>query len=266
MASVANANTKKTKRPQPGVPCPYRMKDVCALTGLPRQVIHFYIQQGLVPEGNKTGRNMAYYDESHVARIVLIRKLQHERFLPLKAIKAMLDEHEETFSPAQRRLLAEVKERLVGEARPRAARPATTRSAPLLAIAGVGADDLADMVEIGLFVTSEDDTGRTLVAKDDAWMIEMWGQLRAAGFTRDLGFSPTDLAIFEGAISTLFKRESELLARRLVDVRPERVAAMVERALPIINSFLTRYHETKVRTFFATLAADDTHPSSQPGV
>ena len=44
----------------------YRMKDLCELTGLPRQVIHFYIQQGLVPEGHKTGPNMAYYGEEHL--------------------------------------------------------------------------------------------------------------------------------------------------------------------------------------------------------
>ena len=33
----------------------YRMRDLCSITGLSRQAIHFYIQQGLVPEGTKTG-------------------------------------------------------------------------------------------------------------------------------------------------------------------------------------------------------------------
>ena len=32
------------------------MKDLCAQTGLSRQAIHFYIQQGVVPEGKKTGQ------------------------------------------------------------------------------------------------------------------------------------------------------------------------------------------------------------------
>ena len=39
----------------------YRMKDLCEASGLPRQAIHFYIQQGLLPPGQKTGRNMAWY-------------------------------------------------------------------------------------------------------------------------------------------------------------------------------------------------------------
>ncbi|HMY59542.1 MAG TPA: MerR family transcriptional regulator, partial [Pseudomonadota bacterium] len=67
-----------------------RMKDLCARTGLPRQAIHFYIREGLLPEGRKTGRNMAYYGEEHIERIALIRRLQEERFLPLRAIKVVL--------------------------------------------------------------------------------------------------------------------------------------------------------------------------------
>ena len=73
---------------------PYKMKDLCERTGLGRQAIHFYIQRGLLPPGHKTGHNMAYYSEVHLERIQLIRKLQHERFLPLDAIKAILDEQE----------------------------------------------------------------------------------------------------------------------------------------------------------------------------
>ena len=63
----------------------YRMKDLCESSGLPRQAIHFYIQQGLLPPGRKTGRNMAWYTDEHIERLRLIKKLQHEQFLPLKA-------------------------------------------------------------------------------------------------------------------------------------------------------------------------------------
>ena len=79
-----------------------RMKDLCKATGISRQVVHFYISQGLLPPGKKTGQNMAYYSEEHVRRIELIRQLQEERFLPLKAIKALFDEQEASFSPSQR--------------------------------------------------------------------------------------------------------------------------------------------------------------------
>src|SRR3990167_7497312 len=78
---------KAAKRSEPR----YRMKDLCAQTGLQRQAVHFYIQQGLLPEGEKTGRNMAYYSQIHVERLRLIRRLQEEHFLPLKAIRAVVD-------------------------------------------------------------------------------------------------------------------------------------------------------------------------------
>ena len=54
----------------------YRMKDLCELTGMSRQAIHFYIQQGLVPEGQKVSRNMAWYGPEHVDRIQQIQRLQ----------------------------------------------------------------------------------------------------------------------------------------------------------------------------------------------
>ena len=58
-----------------------RMKDLCDATGLGRQAIHFYIREGLLSEGKKTGRNMAYYTEAHIERLRLIRRLQDEQFL-----------------------------------------------------------------------------------------------------------------------------------------------------------------------------------------
>jgi DNA-binding transcriptional MerR regulator len=98
------------------------MRDLCQATGLERQTIHFYIQEGLLPEGKKTGRNMAYYGEDHLERLRLIKKLQEERFLPLRAIRAVLGGKSGGFSKEQRKLLADVKTaaaRCAAGARPR---------------------------------------------------------------------------------------------------------------------------------------------------
>lgn len=231
---------------------PYRMKDLMELTGLPRQVIHFYIQQGLLPEGHKTGRNMAYYGEEHLARIRMIRKLQHEHFLPLKAIRALFEERDHAFSPAQRQLLADVKQRLAKELVPKGHAERVDADA-LLERAGLTREELFAMVEVGLLGVSEDESGRLMVSRDDAWMIELWGQVRALGFGPELGFSPRDLMMYEEAMSALFRRETRMLAERLAHLPPERVAEMVERVLPLVNGFLARYHATKVRNLFTVL-------------
>ena len=233
---------------------PYRMKDLCDLTGVPRQVIHFYIQQGLLPEGHKTGRNMAYYGPQHVDRVRLIRQLQHERFLPLKAIRAMFEEREEMFSPAQRRLLEEVKHRLHGTLASRAhGVNETVRANEVLSRLGLERRDLDEMVETGVIGTTDDADGEMLLARDDVWMLESFAEMRAQGFTRDLGFTASDLAVYEEAMAKLFQRETVMLASRLSQIPPDQVAAMVERALPIVNTMLARFHTARARTFFATL-------------
>ena len=228
---------------------PYKMKDLCERTNLPRQVIHFYIHEGLVPEGHKTGRNMAYYGEEHVERVLLVRRLQHVRFLPLKAIRALLDHRDEAFSPAQRELLRDVQTHLPPSLEPRAARPTMVDLASLLVEHGLTREDLAGMIEIGLLAI--DPEGR--IARDDVWLLELWAEVRRAGLTDALGFETRDLAIYEEAVSRMFQRETQLIASRLGNVPPEKAAQLLERALPLVHTFIARYHVERARGFFSTL-------------
>ncbi len=238
---------------------PYRMKDLCDRTGLPRQVIHFYIQQGLLPEGHKTGRNMAYYGESHLERLKLIRQLQHERFLPLKAIRAVLNEQDESFTGEQRALLRDVKHRLApllggrgGEGG--AGSVATVDLHELLERTGVSLADAEEMVAHGLLSTVAQD-GTTFLARDEAWILEVWGDMQKLGFSRELGFTPADMLVFADAMNAMFKRETEMLTKRLAHLAPDQVAPMVERSIPLINQFMARYHESLIRSFFASVQA-----------
>lgn len=231
---------------------PYRMKDLCEKTGVPRQVVHFYIQQGLVPDGHKTGRNMAYYGDQHVERIRLVRQLQHERFLPLKAIRAMLEQRDEIFSPAQRRLLAEVKTKLRGTLLPPPEQRESVAVSESLRALDISLEDFRELVEVGLLAVVHRD-GEEHIARDDLWLLELWVEIRAAGFTRERGFAPRDFAIFEEAISRLFDQETRLMADRLGQLPPDEAARMLEQGIPLISTFLSRYHQTRARNFFATV-------------
>lgn len=236
----------------PGARTPYRMKDLCELTGLSRQAIHFYVQQGLVPPGKKTGRNMAYYGEEHVERLLLVRKLQHERFLPLKAIKAVLDGKAGRFAPEQRQILREIKDRLAERSLRRPERVRTLDALSVCKQHGVQLEDLERMAEIGLVALIEDG-GKPRIAEDDAWIVEHWGRIRALGFTEALGFSVDQLRMYEEAVTTLFEREKELMLARIAKLSAERAAAMLEQVLPVIHSFVARYHAAQVRNFFAAM-------------
>ncbi|WNG32589.1 MerR family transcriptional regulator [Archangium minus] len=229
---------------------PYRMKDLCERAGLSRQVVHFYIQQGLLPEGQKTGHNMAFYGEQHLKRLQLIRQLQEERFMPLKAIRAMLEERDDAFTPKQRELISEVRQRL-GPSIGVVGQKDTVGAAELLKETGVSRAELARMVELGLLVTRKQG-GRTVLARDDVFLVELWGQLKKAGFTEALGFRVDDLRIYTKAMFSLFVSEAQLLSDRLTHLPPGQAAEMVERALPLINTLLVRYHTAQVRNFLAT--------------
>ncbi len=231
---------------------PYRMKDLCKATGLDRQTIHFYISKGLVPEGHKTGRNMAYYGDEHLDRLRLVRRLQHERFLPLKAIRGLLDGDIAGFTSEQQGLLRDLKTRLA----PVVGQPTEVADAvavdPLLARHEIRLDELQTLDKMGLCNLIERD-GQFFLPPSDTWVVEVWGQLRAAGLTEELGFTAADLQVHEKAVSQLFAHETELILGRLGHLPAEQIASVIARALPAINSLLTHYHLAKARNLLAAV-------------
>ena len=44
-----------------------------------------------------------------------------------------------------------------------------------------------------------------------------------------------------------------MIAARLVRLPPDQLAQMVEHSLPLINTFLARFHVMKVRQFFSAI-------------
>jgi DNA-binding transcriptional MerR regulator len=232
----------------------YRMRDLCALTGLSRQAIHFYIQQGLVPEGTKTGRNMAFYGAEHVERLRLVRRLQDERYLPLKQIRALLDGDAGAADDPRRELQLEVRARLATAVRGEPASRAVDVDAHAAAH-GVDRDDVTRMIELGLLVLDGDDGSVRLARAGALWIVELWGQLRALGYSRERGFAVDDLAPVRDAIGALFSHEAHL-AGRLADLPPAQKAEMIERAVPVINALVVQLHAAAIRRFLGSSAGN----------
>ena len=68
------------------------MSELSKRSGTSAPTIKHYIREGLLPGPDvRTSRNMAYYDGRLAARIVVIRELQAERFLPLRVINELLE-------------------------------------------------------------------------------------------------------------------------------------------------------------------------------
>ena len=232
---------------------PLRMRDLCSATGLPRQAIHFYIQQGVLHPGVKTGRNTAEYDQTHVERILMVRRLQAERFLPLKAIKALLDGEDQEFSDQQRAFLGDLKRELRSDYKQDQGTLATESAAVLLERTGLEARDLERAITLDLVAGVRDDAGDLRIAARDTWALEIFGEMRQSGFTKELGFEIDDVVFYGELLDELFQKELQLVSARLATLSPERAATMVRDALPKISRFLSTYHEKRVAEFVSTL-------------
>ena len=88
-----------------------RMGELAEASGVSAGTIKHYLREGLLPEPVKTSRNMSWYPPEFVERIRLIKQLQEERFMPLKAIKSVLDS-----DPSRARALVELEDRILERA------------------------------------------------------------------------------------------------------------------------------------------------------
>ncbi|MFZ5643599.1 MAG: MerR family transcriptional regulator [Bacillota bacterium] len=68
-----------------------RINELVRRSGVPRTTIHFYLREGLLHPPVKTGRTMAYYNDSHLRRLQLINKLKVDHRLPMAMLKERLD-------------------------------------------------------------------------------------------------------------------------------------------------------------------------------
>ena len=90
------------------------MSELAERSGVSPGTIRYYLREGLLGGGEdvvRTSRNMAYYPPSYVERIALIKRLQEERFMPLRVIKGALEE-----DPERVRALIELEDRILDRA------------------------------------------------------------------------------------------------------------------------------------------------------
>ena len=69
-----------------------KISELADASGVSAGTIKHYLREGLLPEPVKTSRNMAYYPPEFVDRIRTIKRLQEERFMPLRLIREVLEQ------------------------------------------------------------------------------------------------------------------------------------------------------------------------------
>ena len=197
-----------------------KISELADAAGVPVATVRHYLREGLLPEGRKTSRNMAYYPAATVDRIRLIKLLQEERFMPLKVIRELLER--EGNDPERVRALLDAADRGfdVALARERERVSADDVSARL----EVPREALDRLAELGVLSPAAD--GYSL---SDVRIVEAISRFRAGGYDERIGFTVHDAARFLEPLQALARREVELLSEKVVGrIEPERAAELIE--------------------------------------
>jgi DNA-binding transcriptional MerR regulator len=208
-----------------------KMSELAEASGVPVPTIKHYLREGLLPEPVKTSRNMAYYPPEFVDRIGLIKRLQEERFMPLKAIKAVLDE-----GPERAAAMLELEDRILDRAL--AAERSRTSAAEVRKRYGVPAEVLDRLEQIG--VLTPNSRG---YSSSDVKIVEAIGRFRAGGYDEQIGFTVYDTLRYKKALEELVAQEVDMVMNRLAaEVPPERVIEMLESGADPLRDLIAALH------------------------
>jgi DNA-binding transcriptional MerR regulator len=208
-----------------------RMRELAAASGVPAPTIKHYLREGLLPEPVKTSRNMAYYPPEFVDRIKLIKRLQEERFLPLKAIKTVLEEDPDR-AEAMLALGDQILDRALAGERSR------TSAAEVRKRYGVPKEVLDRLAEIE--VLTPNSRG---YSPSDVKIIEAISRFRAGGYDEQIGFTVYDTLRYKTALEELARQEVDVVMERLAgEAPPERVVEMLEAGAQPLKDFIAALH------------------------
>jgi DNA-binding transcriptional MerR regulator len=213
-----------------------KMSELAERSGVSPGTIRYYLREGLLGDGHdivRTSRNMAYYPPEYVERIELIKRLQEERFMPLRVIKGALED-----DPGRVRALIELEDRILERALASADDNSRVSRREVLERYGVPRNVLERLAEIGVLTPSQRGYDR-----DDVKIIEAIASFRAGGYEEALGFTVYDTLRYRKALEPLVEEEVHALLGRLAgEVEVERAMEMVAAGTEPLRELIGAMH------------------------
>jgi DNA-binding transcriptional MerR regulator len=195
-----------------------KMSELAERSGVSAGTIKHYLREGLLGEGTdivRTSRNMAYYPADYVERIQLIKRLQEERFMPLRVIKDQILERAVEQREGERISASEVRRRY-----------------------DIPRNVLDRLAEIGVLTP----TARGYDA-DDAKIIGAIARFRAGGYDERLGFTVFDTLRYRDALAPLVVEEVRTLLDRLAgEVEVERAVEIIAAGAEPLRELIGAMH------------------------
>lgn len=212
-----------------------KMSQLAERSGVSAGTIKHYLREGLLGDQAdvvRTSRNMAYYPPDFVDRIRLIKRLQEERFMPLRVIRDALRE-----DPERLEALIELEDRILERAVAQGEQTRSSRKA-VEERYEVPRNVLERMEQIGVLTP----TARGYDA-DDVQIIEAISRFRAGGFEEAIGFTVYDTIRYREALQPLVEEEvGVLLGRLAARVEPDRAVEIVASGADPLRELIGALH------------------------
>jgi DNA-binding transcriptional MerR regulator len=211
------------------------MSELAERSGVSAGTIKHYLREGLLGTGDevvRTSRNMAWYPPAYVERIRLIKRLQEERFMPLKVIAQVMAD-----DPDRAAALIELEDRILERA-------ISDQETGRLSRADVRdrydvPDPVLDrLAEIGILTPT-----RRGYDADDVAIIAAISRFRAGGYDEALGFTVYDTLRYKEALEPLVEEEVGTLLERLAgEVEPDRAADIIASGAEPLRELIGAMH------------------------
>jgi DNA-binding transcriptional MerR regulator len=200
-----------------------KMSELAERSGVSAGTIKHYLREGLLGSDDdvlRTSRNMAYYPEEYVQRVRLIKRLQEERFMPLRVIRDVMAD-----GPERAQRMIELEDRILERAIEAGESRRVSRSS-VHTTYDVPRNVLQRLEELEILTPNARGYDG-----DDVAVIAAISRFRAGGYEEAIGFTVYDTLRYRRALQPLVREEVEVLLRRLVDEEVE-----VDRAVALISS------------------------------
>jgi DNA-binding transcriptional MerR regulator len=213
-----------------------KMSELAERSGVSPGTIRYYLREGLLGEGAdvlRTSRNMAYYPPEYVERIALIKRLQEERFMPLRVIRDALAQ-----DPERVLALIELEDRILERAVASAEDHSRVSRKLVQERYGVPRIVLQRLAELGVLTPNQRGYD-----KDDVKIIEAIASFRAGGYDEALGFTVYDTLRYREALEPLVEKEVRALLDRLAgEVEVERAMEIVAAGAEPLRELIGAMH------------------------
>ena len=216
-----------------------KMSELAERSGVSAGTIKHYLREGLLAgEATilRTSRNMAWYAPELVERVKLIKRLQEERFMPLKHIRGVIES-----DPERMRQLIELEDRILerAAAAQETARMSAAQARRRFDLPGNVLDRLAELEVLS-------PTSRGYDA-DDVAIMKAISRFRAGGYDEALGFTVYDTLRYRRALQPLVEEEVRTLLDRLAgEVEPERAVEIIASGAEPLRELIGAMHSKQL--------------------